>query len=197
MTRKFLSFALASVLGCGIALGADSNYTTEGKEKVTRNGVNIFLEPNSPYKNEFLSGKMDKALEAMKKSFEKMKNKPSPKAPAPAVSDVQILEIQSTDGGYEYVFGKTTTDLNHGGSLFQVGTGVTGYGGNSYDSATFAGNQAVQLDSIGMDLTGDNIVDGFYDIWDISRPSNSNGDFVFTSRSINPGPTMSTKIYIK
>ena len=28
MTRKFLSFALASVLDCGIAIGADSNYTT-------------------------------------------------------------------------------------------------------------------------------------------------------------------------
>ena len=28
MTRKFLSFTLASILGCGIAIGADSNYTT-------------------------------------------------------------------------------------------------------------------------------------------------------------------------
>ena len=28
MTRKFLSLALISVLSCGIALGADSNYTT-------------------------------------------------------------------------------------------------------------------------------------------------------------------------
>ena len=28
MTRKFLSFTLASILDCGIAIGADSNYTT-------------------------------------------------------------------------------------------------------------------------------------------------------------------------
>ena len=60
MTRKALSLALASVLSCGIALGADSNYTTEGKEKITRNGVNIFLEPNSPNKQKYLSGEFDK-----------------------------------------------------------------------------------------------------------------------------------------
>lgn len=35
----------------------------------------------------------------------------SAKAPALAVSEVQILEIQSSDGGYEYVFGKSETTL--------------------------------------------------------------------------------------
>ncbi|MBD5165997.1 hypothetical protein [Helicobacter sp.] len=36
MTRKLFSLALASVLSCGIAFATDSNYTTEGKEKMTR-----------------------------------------------------------------------------------------------------------------------------------------------------------------
>ncbi|WP_297570490.1 hypothetical protein [Helicobacter sp. UBA3407] len=50
MTRKFLSLALASILSCGIAFGADSNYTTEGKEKITRNGLTLYVEANSPHK---------------------------------------------------------------------------------------------------------------------------------------------------
>ena len=41
MTRKALSLALASVLSCGITFGADSNYATEDKEKITRNGMSF------------------------------------------------------------------------------------------------------------------------------------------------------------
>ena len=47
-------------------------------------------------------------------------------------------------------------------ALANVWTGVEGYGGHSYDRAKFAGNEAIQLDSEGVDLDGDNIVDGFY-----------------------------------
>ena len=56
MTRKFLSFALASVLSCGIAFGENSNYTTEGKEKITRNG-----EVNSPLKKKMRKAEFDKS----------------------------------------------------------------------------------------------------------------------------------------
>ncbi len=142
MVKHLISVAVASVLNCGIAFAAD-NASIEGKEKITRNGVSIYLEPNSPNKQKYLSGEFDKSLEAMKKAYEANKNNKAMRAPAPPVSEVQILEIQSTQGGYEYVFGKTITNQDHGGSYFVVSTGVTGYGGGSYDRAKFAGNDAV------------------------------------------------------
>ena len=193
MTRKFLSFALASVLGCGIALGADSNYTTEGKEKVTRNG-----EVDSPLKEKIRNGEFDKSLEIMKKAYEENKNNEATKAAAPPVSAVYILQVCSSDaGGCEYINeGQTSTNLNHGGSTFYVITGVRGYGGRNTDSATFAGNQATMIDCQGA-AGSDNVVFGWYEQWDISKPSNSSGEFVYTARSINVGPTMSTSIYIK
>lgn len=197
MVKSLISVAVASVLSCGIANASD-NASIEGKEKITRNGVNIYLEPNSANKQKYLNGEFDKSLEAMKKAYEANKNNKAMRAPAPPVSEVQILEIESTQGGYEYVFGKTITNQDHGGSYFVVSTGVTGYGGGSYDRAKFAGNDAVQLSSDGVDLTGDNIIDGWFDIWDISKPSNSSGTFEFTSRSINaPGNSMSTSIQIR
>lgn len=204
MTKKFLSFALASVLSCGIAFAADSNYTTEGKEKITRNGVNIFLEPNSPDKQRYLSGEFDKALERMKKGYQE-NAKMQPKASAPLVTQVLILNVCSEkmkqDTGYdceEITDNQTSTGFDHSGNPFEVDTGVVGYGGHSYDRAKFAGNEAVQLKSEGVDLNGDNIVDGFIDIWDISKPANTNGTFEFTATSINnAGVSKSTSIYIK
>lgn len=190
---------LISLLSSGVAFGADKiDESLKGKEKITRNGINIFLEPNSPNKQKYLNGEFDKSLEAMKKAYEANKNNKATRASAPPVTEVQILEVVSTKGGYEYVFGKLITDQDHEGELFLVSTGVTGYGGNQYDRAKFAGNDAVQLSSEGIDLTGDNIVDGWLDIWDISQPANKSGIFEFTSNSINPpSNSMSTSIQIR
>lgn len=152
MTKKFLSFALASVLSCGIAFAADSN------------------------------NKNNKAM----------------RASAPPVSFVDIVQVYSQQGGTEILTeGQTSTNLNHGGNPFEVVTGVLGYGGSSTDSATFAGNQAKFLQSKGIDIDNDNIIDGWWEWWDISKPANSSGEFIYTARSINPGPTMSASIYIK
>ena len=190
---------LISLLSSGVAFGADKiDESLKGKEKITRNGINIFLEPNSPNKQKYLNGEFDKSLEAMKKAYEAYKNNKATRASVPPVTEVQILEVVSTKGGYEYVFGKLITDQDHEGELFLVSTGVTGYGGNQYDRAKFAGNDAVQLSSEGIDLTGDNIVDGWLDIWDISQPANKSGIFEFTSSSINPpSNSMSTSIQIR
>ena len=190
---------LISLLSSGVAFGADKiDESLKGKEKITRNGINIFLEPNSPNKQKYLNGEFDKSLEAMKRAYEANKNNKATRASAPPVTEVQILEVVSTKGGYEYVFGKLITDQDHEGELFLVSTGVTGYGGNQYDRAKFAGNDAVQLSSEGIDLTGDNIVDGWLDIWDISQPANKSGIFEFTSSSINPpSNSMSTSIQIR
>ncbi|WP_170999479.1 DUF4879 domain-containing protein [Campylobacter sp. MIT 12-5580] len=191
------SAMVVSVLSCSIANASD-NALIDNKEKITRNGVSIYLEPNSPNKQDYLNGKFDKSLELMKKAYKANKNNKTMRASAPPVTEVQILEVESTQGGYEYVLGKSITDQDHGGSYFVVSTGVTGYGGGSYDRAKFAGNDAVQLSSDGIDLTGDNIIDGWLDIWDISKPANISGPFEFTSRSINaPGNSMSTRIQIR
>ncbi|WP_054197912.1 DUF4879 domain-containing protein [Helicobacter pullorum] len=199
MFKKCVGFMLISLLSSGVAFGADKiDESLKGKEKITRNGINIFLEPNSPNKQKYLNGEFDKSLEAMKKAYEANKNNKATRASAPPVTEVQILEVVSTKGGYEYVFGKLITDQDHEGELFLVSTGVTGYGGNQYDRAKFAGNDAVQLSSEGIDLTGDNIVDGWLDIWDISQPANKSGIFEFTSSSINPpSNSMSTSIQIR
>ena len=199
MTIKYLVNVVAVVgfLNCSVVFAYD-NASMEGKEKITRNGINIFLEPNSPNKQDYLNGKFDKSLEAMKRAYKANKNNKATRASAPPVTEVQILEVVSTKGGYEYVFGKSITDKDHGGELFQVSTGVTGDGGLQYDRAKFVGNEAVQLSSVGVDLTGDSVVDGWLDIWDISKPANKSGQFEFTSQSINPpGNSMSTSIQIR
>lgn len=196
MTKRIFSLALASVLSYGIAFGAE-NYTTEGKEKITRNGMNFYVESNSLLKERIQSGELDKALERMKKAYEANKNNKDSKAAAPAVSAVYILQVCSSNAGCEYITeGQTSTSLNHGGSEFYVITGVVGYGGRSTDSATFAGNQATMIECEGA-VNNSNVVYGWYEAWDISKPSNSNGTFTYTARSLNVGPTMSTSIYIK
>ncbi len=195
--KKFLiSVALASAFGSVALFGAD--YSTEGKEKITRNGVNVFLAPNSPNKQKYLGGEFDKALEEAKKAYKKQGQK-QVRASAPNVYYVAILGVISEKGGREELSeGQTITNNDHGGNPFVVHTIVLGYGGMQYDTATFAGNQAKQLSSDCLDLTGDNICDGWYDIWDISYPVNSSGNFIFTSRSVNSITTkLSTSLQIR
>lgn len=53
----------------------------QGVKKITRNGVNIFLEPNSPNKEKIIRGDFDKALERMKKGYKensKIQSKATP-----------------------------------------------------------------------------------------------------------------------
>ncbi|PZT47419.1 DUF4879 domain-containing protein [Helicobacter valdiviensis] len=199
MVKSLISVAVASVLSCSIAFASD-NASIEGKEKITRNGVSIYLEPNSANKQKYLSGEFDKSLETMKKAYEANKNNKAMRASAPPVTQVLVLDVCSTKyGGCEYIDdNQRETKYDHDGAMFQVRTGVVGYGGGSYDRAKFAGNEAVQLRSDGVDLSGDNIIDGWVDLYDISKPANSSGTFEFSARSINaPGNTVSTSIYIK
>ncbi|MED8713321.1 hypothetical protein RCL78_04480, partial [Escherichia coli] len=87
---------------------------------------------------------------------------------------------------------------DHGGNPFQVITSVKGYGGSTTDKASFAGNQASMIDIAGLDLNGDKIIDGWAELWDISKPANTSGNFEYTARSINaPGNSMSVGIQIR
>ncbi|TLD81387.1 DUF4879 domain-containing protein [Helicobacter sp. MIT 11-5569] len=199
MIKSLISVAVASLLGCGIANAAD-NASIEGKEKITRNGVNIFLDPNSPNKQKYLNGEFDKSLERMKKAYEANKNNKAVRGPAPPVTQVLVLNVCSTKyGGCEYIDdNQTETRYDHDGSFFMVETAVMGYGGSNTDMATFAGNQATLYDYAGIDMNGDNIIDGWQELWDISKPANTSGYFEYTARSMNaPGNSMSTGIQIK
>ncbi|MCR2062228.1 hypothetical protein [Campylobacter helveticus] len=55
MVKCLIRVAVASVLSCGIVFAADK-VSIDGKEKITRNSVNIFLEPNSANKQKYLNG---------------------------------------------------------------------------------------------------------------------------------------------
>ncbi|EAH9136883.1 DUF4879 domain-containing protein, partial [Campylobacter upsaliensis] len=46
-------------------------------------------------------------------------------------------------------------------------------------------------------FNGDKIIDGWLEEWDLSTAPNESGLFIYTSRSINPGPTLSTSIQIQ
>ncbi|EPA9305394.1 TPA: DUF4879 domain-containing protein [Campylobacter coli] len=198
MVKNLISVAVASVLSCSIAFAAD-NASIEGKEKITRNGVSIYLEPNSPEKQSILNGDFDKAIERMKKAYEANKNNKAMRAPAPPVTYADVVQVYSQQGGYEDLAeGQMVTRNDHGGDPFGAVTGVLGYGGSTTDSATFAGNQARYIKNQPIDVNGDNIIDGWWLWWDISKPANSSGQFVYTARSMNaPGNTMTATIQIK
>ena len=198
MFKISFSLALVSILG----FDALANDFIQGKDKIIRNNTTIYLDKTSKYKSSYESGILDKSIEAMKKAF--FKNKMQTKGLAPDVSQVIILDVCSQQfknyTGYdcEYILdNQTITGADHGGNPFFVITGVIGYGGSSTDSATYNGNQAVLLDIAGMDMNGDNIIDGWQEIWDISTPYNDSGRFVYTARSINSGLSMSTWIQIQ
>ena len=79
-----------------------------------------------------------------------------------------------------------------------VSTVVKGYGGISSDFASYGGPGFIlnYVDNIPIDFNGDRIVDGWLISWDLSGKS-PGGQFLYTARSINPGPTMQTYINIR
>lgn len=85
MASKAFSLVAAGFLSCSLAY---ANSLIEGKEKITRNGVDVYLEPNSPDKQKYLNGKFDTILGKMKKAFNA--NSKASKAPTPPVSYVTI-----------------------------------------------------------------------------------------------------------
>ena len=194
MASKAFSLVVAGFLSCSLAY---ANSLIEGKEKITRNGVSIYLEPNSAEKQRIINGEFDRTLEKMKKAFNA--NSKASKAPAPPVSCVTIEGIVSQKGGKEVIVeGQTMTKYDHGGNPFSVVTRVIGYGGNSsVDTATFGGSKVNYINFEGLDFNGDKIIDGWLEEWDLSTAPNESGFFIYTSRSINPGPTLSTSIQIQ
>ena len=193
--KFFLTVALSAL--CLVFLNAKDVDPTEGREKISRAGVDIYVKPNSPLKEGYLSGKHDKSLAQIKELYEK--NKQNFKAPAPPVSLVGILRVTSEKGGREDIIpGQTQTNRNHGGSFMEVATLVVGYGGTSSDFASYGGPGFILNYTYvePVTITGSSVVIGWIIVWDLSGKS-PGGQFLYTARSMNPGPTMQTYINIR
>ena len=193
--KFFLTVALSAL--CLVFLNAKDVDPTEGREKISRAGLDIYVNPDSPFKEGYLSGKYDKSLAQIKELVEK--NKQAFKAPAPPVSLVGILRVTSEKGGREDIIpGQTQTNRNHGGSFMDVATLVVGYGGTASDFASYGGPGFIlnYTDFMGIDEDKDSIIDGWAIVWNLSGKS-PGGQFLYTARSMNPGPTMQTYINIR
>lgn len=193
--KFFLTVALSAL--CLVFLNAKDVDPTEGKEKISRVGLDIYVNPDSPFKEGYLSGKYDKSLAQIKELYEK--NKQNTRASAPPVSNVGILLVASEKGGEELIApGQTQTNINHGGSTMYVVTFVLGYGGVASDFASYGGPGFIlnytRVEPV--TLTGSSVVIGWIIVWDLSGKS-PGGQFLYTARSINPGPTMQTYINIR
>ena len=196
MKKKFFLTVALSAL-CLVFLNAKDVDPTEGKEKISRAGLDMYVNPDSPLKEGFLNGKYDKSLTQIKELFEK--DKQNPRAPAPPVSGVGIWLVASEKGGEELIApGQTQTNRNHGGSTMYVSTVVKGYGGISSDFASYGGPGFIlnYTDFMGIDEDKDSIIDGWAIVWNLSGKS-PGGQFLYTTRSMNPGPTMQTYINIR
>ena len=148
-------------------------------------------------------------LERMKSGFQKFTDEEmnstgrsdvdlEPTGAAPPVSRVRVVRVGSTQGWIEDIPpGATATVNDHGGPEIYVLTYVKGYGGFR-DHANFAGNDAVpEGGPIPVDEDGDGVTDGWRQIWDISKPPNDSGIFVFIANSIKAGPSLSTSLRIR
>ncbi len=157
-------------------------------EQISRGGVNVYIDKNDPSKQRLLSGFFDAQLSQLKKIFND--NPPQTRAVAPAVSSIHILYVCSAhfrqnSGIYDCEAADDKSSISeHGGKPFEVYTAVIGYGGGDADTASFAGNTATQISSVGLDFNGDNHIDGWLDLYDISGGASA-GEFIFRANSVN------------
>lgn len=193
--KVVIATLVAGILGVG-GVAVDLQDLTKGKEKITRNGVDFWIEPNSPVKQEILSGEFDNVVEKIKD--ERKNEQRQTRSVNPQLSSVHIYEVKSTQGGTEEIIrGQGSTQKDHGGSLFKVRTRVMGFGCIS-DTAVY-NNQAVKESYfMFVDTNGDNTADGCISERDLSGKASS-GSFVFTARnsSGNPYKVLTSSLYIK
>ncbi len=204
MKKKFFLTVALSAL-CLAFINAKNLDPTEGREKISREGVDIYLRPNSPLKKDYLSGKYDDDLKAFKKEVEaikaKEKNKDKEtKAPAPCVSKAVIVDLRlnvsdnSILESFDYKQ-YATTNGKYTGNLI-VKTRVMGFGGSA-DTATFMKQKSENVADAFIDADGDRIMDGVDIYWGIKNKSTLPGNFVYTARSLNCSTTKTATLYIQ
>lgn len=174
MFKRVVITTLVAGILCLSGVASDLQDFTKGKEKITRNGIDFYIEPNSPMKQEILGGKYDDVA----KSIVETNDTRQTRAVNPPLSEVYIYEVESTQGGIERLnYRQGTTTKDHGGSKFLVRVRVTGFGCFS-DVAQF-NKQAVKQSTSSFLVSG-NTAYGCIDVRDLSGKGSS-GSFVFTS----------------
>lgn len=171
---------VAGILGAGsVASAIDWQDFTKGKEKIIRNEVAFWVEPNSPMKQDILNGKYDKIAQEFSK--ERSENKKQTRATNPTLSKVHIYEVESSQGGLEEIaYRQGATQKDHGGNLFKARTLVSGFGCIA-DTAQFNKQFARQSD-LSFIVGADNKAIGCIDERDLSGQLQS-GNFIFTAKN--------------
>lgn len=155
--------------------------------RVERNGVTFFTD-DTQFVSEITNGGIDEIIALIKTHVVQMGR-------ISGVQKTYIVQVISSLGSVENVIGKVSTSKDHGGAMF-ARTLVIGYGGESYDSATFDGQSATQLSSVGFDMNLDRVIDGWIDSWNISNIAGS-GVFTFKARSMNGTNFLSSSLQIR
>lgn len=116
-------------------------------------------------------------------------------APAPPLSSLQVVKVESQLGGVEYIGqNQLSTIKDHGGSYLYISTVEVGYGHIRY--AEMNGSKLKEKDSKMLDFNGDRIIDGWEYRWDAS--GHEDGTFKYRNTSTNfPNNTLSTSLRIK
>jgi hypothetical protein len=117
-------------------------------------------------------------------------------APAPPVTDIAIVAIQSEDGGYEEINGETKTSIDHNKDIY-VGVVEIGYGNGNLRLAKINGSliKPVVVKPLTTEYSSEAY--GFLVMYEIPSHFES-GEFVAQTTSENhPGNTMKTSIYIR
>ncbi len=115
--------------------------------------------------------------------------------PAPALTSLNVLKVESELGGVEYVSpNNLSTIKDHGGSYLYIYTREMGYGHLPF--AKMNGEKAKEVSSTMIDVNGDRIIDGWERKWDVS--GNQSGRFEYENTSTNyPWNKMYTALNIK
>ncbi len=117
-------------------------------------------------------------------------------APAAPLTDLQIVAIYSTNGGFEIIQDNQIRSIeNHGGAEFYIITAEDGYSSSQFARMNNGPLLTAVFQQM-VDVDGDNIVDGWMRYWDASNYSN--GTFTIEATSTNaPWNTMYDELIVR
>lgn len=191
--KKFLGVVLAGCMLFSVPVMAAEE---QPDNVVVSDDVTITFEGTGKLQQMYENGDLDERIQDMKAEFEASDNKGTiAREPAAPVSYVGVIQVRSTQGGYEDIpRNQYTTLVDHCGAEMYV---VTQKNGEGRDYANYCNMQVKSIDYASLDFNNDRIVDGWLYLWDLSG-MNESGQFTYKATSYNsPWNTMSTWINIK
>ncbi len=191
MKNKILSIVASALVFASLSTTAFASTTvkntnkigdvmTEEQEKISAN----FLE-----KHPDLVSKYNKLKNAKIQEADSSMHIESPAAP---LTDYYTYFVaynydssDETISNYEIVTDEITTENDFNGTIY-VGTVEIGYG---TEYANFNGDNLSKYDIVLLDFDGDNIIDGFIDVWKIDNVTSGKFSSNATSTNYNPNHT--------